>query len=539
MSQARKLVIVESPAKARTIAGLPRRRLRRRGQRRAHPRPAAARGAARGDEEGPVRQVRRRRRQRLRRLLRRRRRQEEEGQRAQEGAQGRRRALPRDGRGPRGRGHRLAPAPGAQAQGPGQADGVPRDHPRGDPARAGRTPATSTTGLVDAQETRRILDRLYGYEVSPGAVAQGPPGPVRRPRAVRRHPARRRARARADGVPRRRLLGRHRHVRRRRRRRPSQRLQRPADLGRRAPGRHRPRLRRPRQLHGPQNVAAPRRGAARPPWSPGWTAPTFTVALAEKPYTRRPAAPFTTSTLQQEAGRKLRLSSRQTMRVAQSLYENGYITYMRTDSTSLSARRRSPPPAGRPPTSTARSTCRTRPALYASKAKNAQEAHEAIRPAGDSFRTPAQVAGELRGDEFRLYELIWKRTVASQMADARGLDRDRPARRATRGRRPRRRVLRVGHGDHLPRLPRRLRGGPRRAREARRGARRGEGRRAAADDGRGRRAGRVRPRRRRPRARPRRRATPRPAWSRRWRSAASAARRRTPRRSRRSRTAAT
>src|SRR5690625_5237151 len=113
------------------------------------------------------------------------------------------------------------------------------------------------------------------------------------------------------------------------------------------------------------------------------------------------------------------MSARQAMRVAQGLYENGYITYMRTDSTSLSgeaisaARRQASDLYGADfiPDS---------PRFYAKKAKSAQEAHEAIRPAGDSFRTPAQVANRLSGDEFRLYELIWKRTVASQMADARG-----------------------------------------------------------------------------------------------------------------------
>ncbi|MCB7135272.1 type I DNA topoisomerase [Cellulosimicrobium marinum] len=146
----------------------------------------------------------------------------------------------------------------------------------------------------------------------------------------------------------------------------------------------------------------------------------FTVrSLETKPYTRRPAAPFTTSTLQQESSRKLRMSSRQTMRTAQSLYENGYITYMRTDSPSLSAEA----------TSAARRQAGElygadfvpdKPRVYASKNAGAQEAHEAIRPAGDSFRTPAQVAKELSGDQFKLYELIWKRTVASQMADAKG-----------------------------------------------------------------------------------------------------------------------
>ncbi|WGW11050.1 type I DNA topoisomerase [Saxibacter everestensis] len=142
-------------------------------------------------------------------------------------------------------------------------------------------------------------------------------------------------------------------------------------------------------------------------------------SLETKPYTRRPAAPFTTSTLQQEAARKLRFSARQTMRVAQSLYENGFITYMRTDSPALStqaisaARRQASELYGP-------EFVPEKPRLYKGKAKGAQEAHEAIRPAGDSFRTPAQVSNALRGDEFRLYDLIWKRTVASQMADAKG-----------------------------------------------------------------------------------------------------------------------
>ena len=141
--------------------------------------------------------------------------------------------------------------------------------------------------------------------------------------------------------------------------------------------------------------------------------------VEEKPYRRRPAAPFTTSTLQQEASRKLRMNPRETMRVAQSLYENGFITYMRTDSTVLSGQA----------VAAARAQVAElygaeyvpeRPRVYASKSKGAQEAHEAIRPAGDHFRTPAQVSGELTGAQFRLYELIWKRTVASQMADAVG-----------------------------------------------------------------------------------------------------------------------
>jgi len=143
------------------------------------------------------------------------------------------------------------------------------------------------------------------------------------------------------------------------------------------------------------------------------------TAVEQKPYTRRPYAPFMTSTLQQEAGRKLRFSAERTMSIAQRLYENGYITYMRTDSTTLSE--------------SAINAARTQarqlygeeyvhptPRQYTRKVKNAQEAHEAIRPAGDVFATPGQLAGELDADEFRLYELIWQRTVASQMADARG-----------------------------------------------------------------------------------------------------------------------
>jgi len=145
---------------------------------------------------------------------------------------------------------------------------------------------------------------------------------------------------------------------------------------------------------------------------------TYAVKSVErKPYRRSPYAPFRTTTLQQEASRKLGFSAKYTMSTAQRLYENGHITYMRTDSITLSQ--------------TAITAARTQarelygaeyvpdqPRVYTSKVKNAQEAHEAIRPAGDRFRTPAQT--RLSGDEFRLYELIWKRTVASQMKDATG-----------------------------------------------------------------------------------------------------------------------
>ncbi|MDY5584407.1 MAG: type I DNA topoisomerase [Arcanobacterium sp.] len=149
----------------------------------------------------------------------------------------------------------------------------------------------------------------------------------------------------------------------------------------------------------------------------GTEAKVFSVEA--KPYRRRPAAPFTTSTLQQEASRKLRLNSRDAMRIAQALYENGYITYMRTDSVNLSQQA----------ISAARQQIKelygaqnlpAKPRIYTTKSKGAQEAHEAIRPAGDYFRTPAEVRGQLNDREFALYELIWQRTIASQMEDAQG-----------------------------------------------------------------------------------------------------------------------
>ncbi|RIJ78739.1 type I DNA topoisomerase [Nakamurella silvestris] len=147
--------------------------------------------------------------------------------------------------------------------------------------------------------------------------------------------------------------------------------------------------------------------------------PATVTSVEEKPYSRKPYPPFMTSTLQQEAGRKLGFSSDRTMRAAQRLYESGFITYMRTDSTTLSA--------------TALEAARTQarelygpeyvpatPREYTRKVKNAQEAHEAIRPAGESFQTPGQIASSVGADEFRLYELIWQRTIASQMVDAKG-----------------------------------------------------------------------------------------------------------------------
>lgn len=147
-------------------------------------------------------------------------------------------------------------------------------------------------------------------------------------------------------------------------------------------------------------------------------APFAVRSVTERPTTRRPSAPFMTSTLQQEASRKLRWGAQRTMRVAQSLYENGHITYMRTDSTNLStaalqaARQAATDIYGA-------AYVPASPRQYYSRIKNAQEAHEAIRPAGDAFRRPAELAGHLGPDEFALYDLIWKRTLASQMSDAR------------------------------------------------------------------------------------------------------------------------
>jgi len=272
------------------------------------------------------------------------------------------------------------------------------------------------TALVDAQETRRILDRLYGYEVSPVLWRKVGPGlsagrvQSAATRLVVERERERLAFVSANYWDLTATFG-------------------PADGGQ-------PFASRLVRVNGTRvaagrdfddrgrrkgDVVALDEAAAR----------ALTVALERddvavvvggvesKPYTRRPAAPFTTSTLQQEAARKLRFSARQTMSVAQSLYENGYITYMRTDSPALSQQA----------VSAARSqaaslygpeTVPEKPRVYTGKSKNAQEAHEAVRPSGDTFRTPGQLEGTLRGNDWKLYDLIWKRTVASQMADAKG-----------------------------------------------------------------------------------------------------------------------
>jgi DNA topoisomerase-1 len=268
--------------------------------------------------------------------------------------------------------------------------------------------------LVDAQETRRILDRLYGYEVSPvlwRKVRQGLSAGRVQSVATRMIVERERERMAfvaasywdvvADVTP-------------QTSREPFAARLTAVDGQRVATGRD---FADDGRLTGAAVRLDEAGGRAIAAALPG-SAVTVTD-VQDRPYTRRPAAPFTTSTLQQEASRKLRLSSKNAMRVAQRLYENGYITYMRTDSVTLSEAA----------LTAARSQARDLygaeyvpevPRVYSAKVKNAQEAHEAIRPAGDRFRTPAQVAGELRGEDFALYELIWKRTVASQMTDARG-----------------------------------------------------------------------------------------------------------------------
>lgn len=270
--------------------------------------------------------------------------------------------------------------------------------------------------LVEAQEARRILDRLYGYEVSPvlwkkvmSGLSAGRVQSVATRLVVDRERERMKFRVASYWD-----------------------LDATFDAG----TGHDPRM-FPAKLYSVDDVRVARgsdfdntgelKGKAErvhlsradaEALASGLTETTYDVRSVEsKPYRRSPYAPFRTTTLQQEASRKLGMSASVTMSVAQRLYENGFITYMRTDSTTLSGAA----------VGAARDQVRElygaeylpdSPRTYASKVKNAQEAHEAIRPAGESFRTPAQTG--LSGEQFRLYELIWMRTVASQMKDAVG-----------------------------------------------------------------------------------------------------------------------
>ncbi len=280
---------------------------------------------------------------------------------------------------------------------------------------AAQTPRDLDEDLVDAQETRRILDRLYGYEVSPvlwkkimPRLSAGRVQSVATRIIVQRERARMAfvsgtywgvdATFEAEGGD---FTGELLSV-------DGTRLATGKDFDAATGG-----------IKAGVDVLQLGEDAARAIVAALAGRPASIVSVEDKPFTKRPAAPFMTSTLQQEAGYKLHFSSERTMRTAQRLYEGGYITYMRTDSTTLS----------QTALDSARAQARElfgpeyvpeSPRQYTRKVKNAQEAHEAIRPAGDHFRTPGQLAGELAGDEFRLYELIWKRTIASQMVDARG-----------------------------------------------------------------------------------------------------------------------
>ncbi len=284
---------------------------------------------------------------------------------------------------------------------------------------AADSPRDIDMDLVEAQEARRILDRLYGYEVSPvlwkkvmSGLSAGRVQSVATRLVVDRERERMAFRTAsywdlegtfdAGAKHEERMFPAKLHS---------------VDGSRVARGSDFTSLGRLKDGAAGQGVVHLDRGRAEA-LSDALTDTTFEVRSVEaKPYTRKPYAPFRTTTLQQEASRKLGYGASRTMSVAQRLYENGFITYMRTDSTTLSESA----------VAAAREQARElygaeyvpdQPRTYASKVKNAQEAHEAVRPAGESFRTPAQTG--LTGDEFRLYELIWMRTVASQMKDAEG-----------------------------------------------------------------------------------------------------------------------
>ena len=237
--------------------------------------------------------------------------------------------------------------------------------------------------------------------------------------------------------------------------------------GRRRPGGHRPRLRRRRRAQDTRRSSTSTRRPPAPSPTPSRRRRSASPASQEKPYTRRPSAPFTTSHAPAGGLAQAAPVARRTPCAWRSASTRTATspTCVPT-STTLSEQPRSPPPASQARDLYGAEYVPAGPALYEKKVKNAQEAHEAIRPAGDRFRTPAQVAGELRGDEFALYELIWKRTVASQMADARGSTATVKLGAHARGRRATVGVHRQRHRHHVPRLPRRLRGGARRRRAA-------------------------------------------------------------------------
>ncbi len=300
--------------------------------------------------------------------------------------------------------------------------------------RAVASPRELDNALVDAQETRRILDRLYGYEVSPvlwkkvmPKLSAGRVQSVATRIVVERERARMQFRAAEfwDIDAQLELAGKAAAAQCFQEQRPSDE---PRSFSARLVALDGDRIATGKDF---EPTTGQLRAAARgdvvvldEAGANGLAArlagADFAVSRVEnKPYRRKPYAPFMTSTLQQEAGRKLRFSSQQTMRLAQRLYENGHITYMRTDSTNLAdaaltaARAQVQQLFGA-------SYVPPEPRRYTRKIKNAQEALEAIRPSGDQFRTPGELASALSSDELKLYELIWQRTVASQMTDAVG-----------------------------------------------------------------------------------------------------------------------
>ncbi len=271
--------------------------------------------------------------------------------------------------------------------------------------------------LVEAQEARRILDRLYGYEVSPVLWRKiGPKLSAGRVQSVATRLIVGRERDRMRFV-----ASEHWDVESTLRTKSGQSEQifgRMIELGgkRVATGKD---FSSEGVFTGGESAVAVDGPTAQTVAAELKAVPFIVKDITERPFTQRAYAPFITSTLQQEAARKLRYPVARTMRLAQGLYENGYITYMRTDSTNLSTQA----------VQAARSQVTQlygseylpeRPRVFTTKAKGAQEAHEAIRPAGETFREPKDVRGELDPDQYALYELIWKRTVASQMKDAVG-----------------------------------------------------------------------------------------------------------------------
>ncbi|MCO6005317.1 type I DNA topoisomerase [Actinoallomurus purpureus] len=280
---------------------------------------------------------------------------------------------------------------------------------------AAQSPRDLNLKLVDAQETRRILDRLYGYEVSPVLWKKVMPKlSAGRVQSVETRLVVERERERIAFVPA--------HYWDLSATFDTGKPEEPSSFNTTLVSLDGKRVAQGRDFTAQgtlktQDVLHLDEAAARGLAERLRDRPYSVSSVERKPYRRSPYAPFRTTTLQQEASRKLGFSAKSTMQVAQKLYENGFITYMRTDSITLSetaikaARNQAKALYGA-------DYLPDKPRTYQSKVKNAQEAHEAIRPAGDTFRTPGETG--LSGDQFKLYELIWKRTVASQMKDATG-----------------------------------------------------------------------------------------------------------------------